>query len=256
MDTKDTSRHHSQRADTARPHRSGARQAGVLALAMLAMLLAWGALRMAARPAATPADPHGAAASVAGPGDVAGRVERGAGRRDQPAAASAGAAGGSSDRIAWRACPTADLPTRECADFAVPVSYREPQGATIALAVGRVPATDPARRIGSLFLNPGGPGQPGFEDLPFMYAPLPEAIRQRFAVFGFAPRGVGGSAPVRCFDSPEEQAAFFDRVPRVPLGADETAALLRADQELGRRCGARNAALLPHLSSANVARDL
>jgi pimeloyl-ACP methyl ester carboxylesterase len=173
-----------------------------------------------------------------------------------PAAATPAAAGGVPGQITWRACPTDELPARECGELAVPLSYREPQGATIALAVGRVPATDPAGRIGSLFLNPGGPGQPGFEELPIMYAPLPEPIRRRFDIVGFDPRGVGESAPVRCFDSPEEQAAFFAGVPRVPVGAAEEAALLRSSQELGRRCGERNAAILPHLSTFNVAQDL
>src|SRR5215217_4327678 len=70
---------------------------------------------------------------------------------------------GVSDQLAWRPCPIPELPTRECGELVVPLNYREPQGATIALAVARVPATDPAGRLGSLFLNPGGPGQPGYE---------------------------------------------------------------------------------------------
>jgi pimeloyl-ACP methyl ester carboxylesterase len=173
-----------------------------------------------------------------------------------PASWPRAATGEGAGRISWRPCPTVDLPTRECGELAVPLSYREPQGATISLAVARVPATDPDRRIGSLFLNPGGPGQPGFEELGIMYAPLPEAIRARFDIVGFDPRGIGESAPVRCFAGPEEQEAFFATVPRVPVGTAETAALLRANEDLAQRCGERNAVLLPHLSSANVAQDL
>jgi pimeloyl-ACP methyl ester carboxylesterase len=165
-------------------------------------------------------------------------------------------AGGVADQLAWRACATTELPTRECAEFVVPLSYREPQGATISLAVARVPATDPAGRLGSLFLNPGGPGQPGFEELPIMYAALPTALPTRFDIVGFDPRGVGESAPVRCFASSEESAVFFAAEPRVPVGPDEEAALLRSYGDLARRCGERNADLLPHLSTANVAQDL
>jgi pimeloyl-ACP methyl ester carboxylesterase len=163
---------------------------------------------------------------------------------------------GVSHQLAWRPCPIPELPTRECGELVVPLDYSEPRGATIALAVARVPAPDPAARIGSLFLNPGGPGQPGFEELPIMYAALPAALPARFDIVGFDPRGVGESAPVHCFASAEESAVFFAAEPRVPVGPDEEAALLRSYGDLGRRCGERNAALLPHLSSANVARDL
>lgn len=183
----------------------------------------------------------------------------GAGGVQAPPAATSGVP----DQLAWRPCPTAELPTQECGELTVPLSYREPQGATIALAVARVPATDPAGRLGSLFLNPGGPGQAGFEELPLLYAALPAALPARFDIVGFDLRGVGQSAPVRCFASPAEQEAFMQQigdfsgaVPRAPVGADEEAALLRSYEELARRCGERNAGLLSHLSTFNVAQDL
>src|SRR3954447_20139198 len=181
----------------------------------------------------------------------------------EAAAGTLTVAGGVADQLTWRPCATAELPTRECAELVVPLSYREPQGAPISLAVARMPATDPAARIGSLFLNPGGPGNSGLQFLPGMYAALLPAVSARFDVVAFDPRGIGASAPVRCFASPAEQEAFMPRVaelsgavPRVAVGADEEAALLRAIDDLGRRCGERNAGLLPHLSTFNVAQDL
>src|SRR4051794_10713010 len=110
-------------------------------------------------------------------------------------------AGGGAAQLTWRPCATAALPTRECAEVVVPLSYREPQGASISLAVARLPATDPAARIGSLFLNPGGPGNSGFQFLPGMSAALVPAVSARFDIVAFDPRGVGASAPVRCFAS-------------------------------------------------------
>jgi pimeloyl-ACP methyl ester carboxylesterase len=61
---------------------------------------------------------------------------------------------------------------------------------------------------------------------------------------------------VRCFDGIAERTAFFAAIPSVPIGADEVAARQRAAEELARRCGERNADVLPHLSTANVARDM
>ncbi|MDQ4033033.1 MAG: alpha/beta hydrolase, partial [Actinomycetota bacterium] len=71
--------------------------------------------------------------------------------------------------IAWQPCATSQLPTQECAEFAVPLDYDEPDAATITLAVVRVAATNQDLRIGSLFLNPGGPGVSGLMSLPVEY---------------------------------------------------------------------------------------
>ena len=130
-------------------------------------------------------------------------------------------------------------------------------GATISLALARVPATDQAQPHRLLDHQPGWSRRlRGRSDLPLMYAALPEALATRFDLVGFDPRGVGQSAPVRCFASVAERTAFFAAMPTVPIGAEEEAARQRAAEELARRCGERNADVLPHLSTANVARDM
>ena len=158
--------------------------------------------------------------------------------------------------IDWRPCATPESPTLECGDLTVPLDYDAAEGATISLAVVRVPATDRAGRIGALITNPGGPGGSGVLGLPLMYAALPAPVPARFDVVGFDPRGVGESAPVRCFASVDERTAFFAAVPSVPIGAADVATRQRSAEELARRCEDRNAEILPHLSTANVARDL
>ena len=161
--------------------------------------------------------------------------------------------------IAWDACATTQLPTMECGTLEVPLDYDDLTVPTISLSVARVPATDQAQRIGSLFLNPGGPGGPGVFAMPAQYGPLPEALRERFDVVGFDPRGVGESAPVRCFASVPELATFTveyisDWI--APAGPAAEAAMLDAYEDVARRCAELNADILPHVSTANVARDL
>jgi pimeloyl-ACP methyl ester carboxylesterase len=132
--------------------------------------------------------------------------------------------------IAWELCPLPEAPARECGELAVPLDYDEPAGATIDLAVARIPATGRDGRIGSLVLNPGGPGGPGVVGLAIQYPWLPEAVRERFDIVGFDPRGIGESATVRCFDSVAERVEFlyFADLPRVPVGPEQEAAWERA----------------------------
>src|SRR3954467_11272823 len=145
----------------------------------------------------------------------------------------------------------------QCASAQVPLDYDQPSGKQISLALIKRPAGDPAHRIGSLFTNPGGPGNSGVDfvrdDAPNVYSP---GVLARFDVIGFDPRGVGRSTPVRCFDGPDQQGEFLGGLPAFPVGAEEERAYIAATAELGRRCRARGGDLLDHLSTANAARDL
>jgi pimeloyl-ACP methyl ester carboxylesterase len=145
----------------------------------------------------------------------------------------------------------------QCATASVPLDYDRPHGQRISLALARRAATDPTHRLGSLFVNNGGPGNSVIEFMRRDVADvLPERVRARFDVIGMDPRGVGESSPVRCFATAAEQQRFFaERVP-FPATAEETRAFTAGSIELGHRCARRNGKLLEHLSTANVARDL
>jgi pimeloyl-ACP methyl ester carboxylesterase len=138
----------------------------------------------------------------------------------------------------------------------VPLDYDRPRNRRITLALIRLPATDQARRVGTLFPNPGGPGGSGVDFVrgaaKLVYTP---ALRARFDIVGMDPRGVGGSTPVRCFASRAEEVAFEATYPYIPNPWQERLAA-RKSLELAARCWARSGWLLPHLSTANVARDL
>lgn len=88
----------------------------------------------------------------------------------------------------------------ECANADVPLDYREPQGRTITLAVVRKKAADSTKRKGTLFMQPGGPGNSGVDFVRNNYADLPAALRDSFDVFGYDVRGVGRSSALTCFD--------------------------------------------------------
>ncbi|TMC01605.1 MAG: alpha/beta hydrolase [Chloroflexi bacterium] len=154
--------------------------------------------------------------------------------------------------LAWTDCQGGF----QCATAAVPLDYARPRAGTISLALIRLPATDQAHRIGSLFTNPGGPGASGVEFVRADAAAFPAAIRARFDIVGFDPRGVGASAPVRCFDSVASQQAFFGQFGQFPVGAAQVAAYRQAYQQFDEQCAQRNAAIMAHVSTANVARDI
>ncbi|MEJ7764906.1 MAG: hypothetical protein WKF86_05375, partial [Acidimicrobiales bacterium] len=93
-------------------------------------------------------------------------------------------------QLAWQPC--AEL---ECATLQVPLDHADPAGRKIEIALNRKKAGDPSRRIGSLLINPGGPGGSGITSLPLILGRLSSEVKARFDVVGFDPRGVGMSTP-------------------------------------------------------------
>jgi pimeloyl-ACP methyl ester carboxylesterase len=144
----------------------------------------------------------------------------------------------------WRACGGAF----RCADVTVPLDYRQPAGETISLAAVRLPAADPAGRLGTLAVNYGGPGTPATSSLRRL-AQRFAGLHARFDLLAVDPRGTGASAPVDC-------GPFGgDRVP-APVGPARTPAFWASAAEPGRACLAGTGERLRHLSTANAARDL
>ncbi|MEU6084010.1 alpha/beta hydrolase [Streptomyces sp. NPDC047108] len=158
--------------------------------------------------------------------------------------------------LRWLPCQGEEQRGFECADAHVPLDWAHPRGRSIELAVIRAKATDPGRRVGSLFFNPGGPGAAGSTRLPAVYERFPEEVRERFDIVSWDPRGVGESTAVRCFDTAEEAIAFEERVPPFPVGKKQRRTFVAAYEELGQRCERRFPALLRHISTADTARDL
>ena len=154
-------------------------------------------------------------------------------------------------KLSWYRC----VDGAECATVKVPRDYDKPTGAKVELALLRVKARDRKNRIGTLFLNPGGPGSSSVDmalNAPDM---LSQKVLDRFDVVGMDPRGIGYGESVSCFASTRAQttatagyASFF------PVGARQEKAWTASDRKLGKACSAD--ALARSMSTAQVARDM
>jgi pimeloyl-ACP methyl ester carboxylesterase len=154
--------------------------------------------------------------------------------------------------LAWASC----YKHFQCAAARVPLDYDEPTGAGIRLALIRLRASNPKRRIGSLFLNPGGPGGSGVDMVRFGGRFLfSEKVRARFDLVGFDPRGIAASAPLRCFDSFDEALGALPSM-AFPVTRAEEQEWVEGDRALADACAQRGGAIIDHMSTANVARDL
>jgi len=141
----------------------------------------------------------------------------------------------------------------QCATLQVPLDYSRPEGRQISLALIRKPVTDSARRIGSLLLNPGGPGGSGVRFLRG-FAALLTNLNSRFDLVSWDPRGVGASTAVTCLDGPQLDA--FLALDSVLDDRQEEDAFIKANQDFAIGCRHRSGDLLPFMDSESTARDM
>ncbi|MFE1832354.1 alpha/beta hydrolase [Streptomyces yangpuensis] len=227
------------------------RVAGATALALTAVTLLGAAPRPAPTITATTAGAGAGAGSGTGAGTGA-EAEAGAGA-GAGAGAEAGAVGSSVPVLAWGPC-TGPRDGFECATARVPLDHRRPTGPTIALAVTRRAAADPARRTGVLLLHPGGPGNSGVDFARNSHAALPAALRDTFDVVGYDMRGVARGARVECWDD-EEYAAAVDAARGVP-GPGALQRAVRQGADFAAACRQRSGGLVPFVGTGFNARDI
>jgi len=168
---------------------------------------------------------------------------------------TAGAAAAAPARVAWSPCH-AELGPFQCGTVQVPLDYDQPDGATISIALVRLPATDPQRRIGSLLINPGGPGGSGVSFTIFVGPSVySDEVRARFDLVGFDPRGIARSTALHCFGTARQQEPYFTPL-AFPSTPEEEQTWIAADRYLDAACDQRGGRIAEHMSTANVARDL
>lgn len=137
----------------------------------------------------------------------------------------------------------------ECGSLTVPIDYGDPAAGTLELYVKRRRAR--GARLGALLVNPGGPGASAVDYLPG-FTLQANALLERFDLVAFDPRGVGRSAPLDCHSA---LLPFYSADPS-PDDEAEWTTITEAASSFAAECDRKHRALLPHLGTPNVARDM
>jgi pimeloyl-ACP methyl ester carboxylesterase len=153
------------------------------------------------------------------------------------------------ETLSWQPCP--ENTAVQCATVTAPIDYAHPRTGTIEVAVARQPATDPAHRIGVLFLMPGGPGASGVDDIIHDDAGVPPELAARFDVVSFDQRGTNRSNPVMC-----DGNLLANPPELVPEAGGRLADIEAYGRRLGDSCRALTGPLVDHVDSVSFARDI
>ncbi|MGH3362389.1 MAG: alpha/beta hydrolase [Nocardioides sp.] len=153
-------------------------------------------------------------------------------------------------RVSWESCRG----EFECTNVRVPLDYARPGGETIELALLRAPAADPDQRLGSLVVNPGGPGAPGTSYAAQSGLVFRDPLLDSFDIVGFDPRGTGTSSPVDCLTDARLDA-YLAADPSPDQAAERRS--FRTDVlALGDGCAEKSGELAAHVSTTEAARDM
>lgn len=157
--------------------------------------------------------------------------------------------------LTWKACGAL-----QCASLAVPRDYADPNGPTLTLALARKPARTPAARIGSLLINPGGPGNSGVSALPNELRSLTTTLQNRFDIVSWDPRGIQRSAPVRCSDPNAKPSSGSggggSTIDPAPTRPEDQQTLADAYKAAGEACLRWSGELLRHVGTDSTAEDM
>ena len=155
--------------------------------------------------------------------------------------------------IVWTACDGSTNPEVECGNIEVPFDYADPEQGSFVLYVKKHNAASPADRIGSMMVNPGGPGFGGSslaDDAQYYFS---QDLIDRFDIIAWDPRGTGESTPaVNCVDTFDEYFGL-DSPPETP---DEKQALIDASQAFNDKCAENSGTILPYISTQASAQDI
>ena len=140
----------------------------------------------------------------------------------------------------------------ECSSFSVPIDYANPADGAMQISVIRKLATGTA--LGSLVLNPGGPGGSGIEYTTYAEYVVSDTLRENFDIVGFDPRGVGFSTPVECLDDEQtEEYIALDGSPDDQTEIDQAQAM---SELFAQSCATNSPETYKFLDTISAARDV
>lgn len=163
--------------------------------------------------------------------------------------AAAQAAPSEPTRITWRRCMG-----MQCGQLDVPLDHMDPSKGDITLDIARRPADDQKRKLGVLFVNPGGPGGSSVYSVPQFAALLGRDVRARFDIVGVDPRGIGGSELAVCEGKPGQEQPVSDTI--FPWRDEHYPSVLAANEFIREMCVDSAPKILPYMTTADVARDM
>jgi pimeloyl-ACP methyl ester carboxylesterase len=163
--------------------------------------------------------------------------------------------------IKWGVCttpppaaPKTDLTPFQCGTYDVPLDYTKPTGEVVKVAVVKWAAADPAKKVGSLLTNPGGPGASGVDFIEEAKKEFDGTLHANFDVIGFDPRGLGRSEPIKCLSDKQQDAQNQIDAPKDPVA--RKAKEEKDSKDFAAACQANSGNLLPYVGSRNVAHDM
>ncbi|WP_329177928.1 alpha/beta hydrolase [Streptomyces sp. NBC_01477] len=229
--------------------------ATVIAVTGLLLSACSGGGHQATASVSTPAPPAGAATAAPAPSDTASpgaKPATTATLSPLPARTPADLASYYKQKLSWHSC---GVPEFECATMKVPLDYARPVAADdLKLAVARTKAAGPGKRLGSLLVNPGGPGGSAIDYLQYAATGYPSAVTSRYDMAAVDPRGVARSEPVECLS--DKQMDAYTAVDTTPDDTAEADKVAGADRTFAAGCKKMSAALIGHVSTIDSARDM
>jgi pimeloyl-ACP methyl ester carboxylesterase len=142
----------------------------------------------------------------------------------------------------------------QCGRLEVPISYSDPGGASLPLFLVKVVLAGQTNRIGSLVINPGGPGASGADAAIGLGLTMPEDVMRRFDLVGFDPRGVGLSTPVECI--PDQTKAELEAAEPRPVTSAQLDAAFALTRKVADGCAKKYGDALGAFSTVATARDM
>ena len=157
-----------------------------------------------------------------------------------------------SQELVWDDCK--DDKKFECAEIQVPIDYQNPGAASLTLALKKLPAKQSSNKVGSLLINPGGPGGSGTDYVTYAEDAFGKRLMDSFDIIGFDPRGVALSTPLDCLTDKEvDEFIAFDGTPDTDQELKDS---LQLSINLAKGCEAVENNLIAHVGTQEAAQDM